>query len=85
MFVNFYYDNELKRLVNDKSVKQVLRAISSIDEERDAYQTRFTDKLFNLVNRVNELFSWNMLKHNNLLFSQRTAEKILEDNEFMLK
>ena len=85
VFTRFYYSNELKRLIHDVNYREMLDQLFLIEDERDYYDDKRNQQLFNVVDRVNELISWNILANNNLMFNLDIAEKIVKENATLIK
>ena len=46
IFIKFYYNNELKRIVYDAEYKEIFKEIFGFEEEKDAYNDSYTKDVF---------------------------------------
>jgi hypothetical protein len=52
-----------------------------IEEMRDLYDERYTNDIFEFVDAINYLISWNMLKHKNLIFNKENSLDLIRNNQ----
>jgi len=87
IFVEYYYNNEIKRLQFDQEYAEIFRENFGMEVEgndNDFYKEDKVQEVFEFVDRINYMLCWDMLKHQNLIFNQANTVKLIENNKNQL-
>lgn len=80
VFINYYYNNEIKRLAYDQDYKPLLSDVFGVEELKDFYDERYINDITQFMNIVNYIQSWDMLKHQSIIFSEVNILELFRSN-----
>ena len=84
-FVHYYYNNEIKRLAHDTNYLDLFDQYFWMSEERDFYDEKKCRDFFEFVDTINHIVSWNILNHQNLLFTQSNVQQMISSSGALVK